>query len=161
MSPPTHSAFACFLSCRFGSLVACSSCSPLMITRNPTTGQVVEKDEQGFFTRNLFENKIFAAFVVALAASIPFSSGLFNDFLAGDGGATVQGFLDLLSSSRFVAVASADLFILTVVAAILIPEDMERRGMEPSKLIAFSTLLLPVLGPTIYLLARPSLDENN
>ena len=131
---------------------------PYMITRTPTSGKVSSSD-LGFFTRNVFESKIFAALATLLAASIPITSGVIPDVLSGNGGELISDFTDIFMSSKFVSVATVDISILTVLVALLIPEDMERRGTEPSPLTGLATLLLPVVGPCIYLLTRESLEE--
>merc|ERR1711966_322249 len=80
----------------------------------------------GFASRNIFENKAFAAALAALAVSIPFTS----DLIGCDFPAVLAGFADLASGSRFVAVASADIAIMSVLAAVLVSEDARRRGWE-------------------------------
>jgi hypothetical protein len=107
----------------------------------------------------VFESKIFAALTTLLALSVPVTSGVIPDIVSGNGADLVSGFVDLLSSSKFVSVATADIAILTLLAALLIPEDMERRGMEPSPAAGFATLLLPVVGPCLYFLLRDELEE--
>ena len=124
-----------------------------MLACSPTRPQL------GFFTKNIFESKIFAALLTLLAASIPFSSGVVSDVILGNGPSLITDFVDLFQSSKFVSVATVDIGILTVLAAVLIPEDMERRGMEPNKAVGLSTLLLPVVGPCVYFLLRDKLED--
>ena len=131
---------------------------PYMITRNPSEGPV-SKSDLGFVTKNVFESKVFAVLVTFLAASIPLTSGVIPDIMNGNGAELVSGFIDLFMSSKFVSVATADIALLTILAALLIPEDMERRGMEPSPIAGLATLLLPVLGPCLYFVLRDELDE--
>ena len=110
----------------------------------------------GFFSRNVFESKIFAGLVSAVALSIPFTSGILNCDLA----ATIAGFSQLFQSSKFVAVSTVDISIMSALAAVLVSEDAKRRGWEDkSTALLAATLLLPVVGPSLYLLARPSLEE--
>jgi hypothetical protein len=114
------------------------------------------KEDLGFFSKNLFENKIFAGILAALVASIPFSSGLFGSDLS----TVVPGYVEMFQNSRFVAVASADIFIMSLVTSGLVAEDAKRRGLEDKAIpAAVATILLPVLGPALYLVARPSLEE--
>ena len=126
---------------------------PYFATRSARTEAPLAPDEDfGFFTRNVFETRAFGVALAALAASIPFSSDLF----AADPSTLISGFLDLASSSRFVAVASADIGIMSVLAALLVSEDAARRGWDDYKVpLAAASLLLPVLGPSLYLAARP------
>ena len=77
-----------------------------------------------------------------------------------DYAAVVGGFIDLLASSRFVAVASIDIILMLIVAATLIHEDCARRGWKERGIaLGAASLLLPVLGPCLYLAARPPLAE--
>ena len=99
---------------------------------------------------------LFGAFLSLVTLSIPFSS----DLLTCDPAATLRGFADLFGSSRFVAVAAADIGLMSVVAALLASEDAGRRGWEDRAPAVFAaSLLLPVLGPSLYLAARPPLPE--
>ena len=64
----------------------------------------------------------------------------------------------MFASSRFVSVATADITILSVIAAALVPEDMRRREMEPNP--AYQALTaVPAIGPCLYLLLRDPLQE--
>ena len=94
----------------------------------------------------------------AITLPIPFSSDLFApDF---DFSAAVDGYVSLAAGSRFVAVAGAYIAIMSVLAAGLVVEDCKRREWEDKAVGAgVTSLLLPVLGPSPYLVARPSLDE--
>ena len=52
--------------------------------------------------------------------------------------------------------ASADIGIMSVLAALLVAEDAARRGWDAYRVpLAAASLLLPVLGPSLYLAARP------
>ena len=128
---------------------------PYFITRTVRTEPVDVKD-LGFASKNIFESKIFAALVSAIAISIPFSSGLF----ACDPSTTLAGFSDLCSSSTFVAVSCLDTAIISGLISVLVSEDATRRGWEDKSLpLLAATLVLPVVGPSLYLLARPSLEQ--
>ena len=84
--------------------------------------------------------------------------GLVSDF---DG--QVQGCIDLFQSTSLVTTSTADSTAMTIAAASLIPEDLERRGIQDdgkANLIAGATLLLPgVIGSTLYCALRPKLQE--
>ncbi|GMH99600.1 hypothetical protein TrVE_jg1802 [Triparma verrucosa] len=132
------------------------SLGPLMITRKAAT-DVSKSEDCGFFTRNVFESKPFAVILTLLAFSVPFTSGLASDFIAGeDFSCLVNGFVDLASSSRFVTVATSDLIVMSAISASLIPEDRERRGMDPTLPIY---ALLPGIGPCIHIFLRDELPE--
>jgi len=116
----------------------------------------VLREDLGFASRNVFESKIFAVLLSALALSIPFSSGI----IGCDFGSVISGYVDLASSSRFVAVASTDIVIMSALAAVLVSEDAGRRGWgDRAPALLAATALLPVIGPCLYLVARPSLEE--
>jgi hypothetical protein len=130
-----------------------------MSTRKVVTE--VSKSDLGWVTSNVLENKIVNWIVVALAFSTFYSTGLLAGMLSDPAG-QIQGYMDLFSSTAICSASSCDLAILTMTAASLIPEDLKRRGMDDSGrayAIAASTLLLPVVGSTIYCALRPSLPE--
>ena len=115
-------------------------------------------EDAGWCTRNIFEQRAFGVVLSALTLSLPFSSGLLAPGL--DYVAVVAAFGDLLSSSRFVAVASVDIVLMLVLAATLIKEDCARRGWAHRGLaLGAGSLLLPILGPCLYLAVRPPLDD--
>lgn len=128
---------------------------PYFATRT-VRDEPAELDDMGFASRTIFESRAFGVVLAALAVSIPFTS----DLIGCDVAATVSGFVDLASGSRFVAVASADIAIMSVLAGVLVSEDAARRGWEDKALpLLAATILLPVVGPCLYLAARPSLEE--
>eukprot|EP00980_Cylindrotheca_fusiformis_P017195 scaffold5294_cov129-Cylindrotheca_fusiformis.AAC.5 len=130
-----------------------------MSTRKQVTD--VSRDDLGWVTKNVLENKIFNWFIVALALSSLYSTG-FIDGLVADAAGQIEGFTKLLSSTAIASASSCDLAILTFTAASLIPEDLKRRGVDDSgksTAIAASTVLLPIVGATIYCALRPSLPE--
>lgn len=101
---------------------------------------------------------MFAALLTLLTLSIPVTTHLAADVASGQFPTVLSGFEELFASSRFVSVATADISILSLLAAYLVPEDMRRRNMEPSS--AFIALAaVPVLGPCLYLVLREPLDE--
>lgn len=128
---------------------------PYFAARSARTDSVIDPEEFGFFTKNVFETRALGVAMAALAASIPFSS----DLLTADPATVISGFQDLAASSRFVAVASADIGIMSVLAAFLVGEDSARRGWGEYRIpLAAASLLLPVLGPSLYLAARPLIE---
>ena len=133
---------------------------PYMMTRKPVTS--VNTDELGWVTLNILENKIFNWFMVIVAMSSLFTTGLLGALLEDFGG-TVSGYADIFSSTAIAGVSSVDFAILCATGASMIPEDLERRGFadkSKANAIAASTLLLPMIGSTIYCALRPPLPEN-
>ena len=114
----------------------------------------LEKEDLGWFSRNVFERRAFGAVLVALILSIPSSSGLLAPEFNWSISAAAFG--ELCSSSRFVSVAVVDQCILAALAAYLVYEDAQRRGWQDKAVtLGVASLLLPLLGPAAYLAARP------
>ncbi|CAM9389117.1 unnamed protein product [Discosporangium mesarthrocarpum] len=67
---------------------------------------------------------------------------------------TVQGYADILSSSRLAAVSTVDFCILNLAIIDVMREDMLRRGVDPTpaKLAQF---IFPVAGPALWTAVRP------
>ena len=132
---------------------------PYVMTRKPVTS--VSSSDLGWFTSNVLENKIFNWFMVAVASSSLFTTGVLNA-LVQDFSGTVQGYVDVFSSTAIAGASSVDFAILCITAATLIPEDLARRGVTDTtkaRVIAASTLLLPMIGATIYCAMRPPIVE--
>ena len=134
---------------------------PYMMTRQPVTEQSVTQQDLGWFTANVLENKVFNWFMVAVAFSSLFTTSLL-DALATDFSGTINGYVDLFSSTAICGASSVDFAILCLTAASLIPEDLRRRGVTDrtqAAAIAASTLALPMIGVTLYCALRPPLPE--
>ena len=126
---------------------------PYLITREPRTDPV-SKSSLGWATRTIFESKIFAGF-----------NALFATFLIGYGAVNfnadaLEGFVTMWrDQSALACVSSCDLAVLSIAMYGAVSEDMKRRGCyDAGKAAAFC--LVPVLGPCVYLVTRPSLPEN-
>lgn len=132
---------------------------PYVTTRKPVTE--VTRADLGWVTKNVLENKVFNWVGVALAASAIFTTGGLTA-LVQDPQGQIQGYVDLFQQTALCSASSVDLAILTLTAASLIPEDLARRGVtdpNKSRAVAASTLLLPVIGATLYCALRPPLPE--
>ena len=133
---------------------------PYFALRSARRGPLDVEGEVGWCTRNIFEQRAFGVVLSLLTLSLPVSSGLFSPGV--DYTAVVTGFGELLTSSRFVAVASIDIVLMLVLAATLIAEDCARRGWADKGLkYGAGSLLLPILGPCLYLAARPPLEKKS
>lgn len=115
-----------------------------------------------WFTTTILENKISAGGLLLLLLYLPVAAHLPDV----PWNAVWSDFLELQQSSRLVAVSCADLMMLHITAAALIPADYalrinpkeqnnddEKRGWK----LAATALLLPFVGPASYLLWRPQL----
>ena len=130
---------------------------PYFALRSARQGPL-DPEEAGWLTRNIFEQRAFGVLLSALTISLPFSSDLFAPDI--DYSAVASGFAELLSSSRFVAVAAIDILLMLALVAALINEDCARRGWSDRGLaLGAASLLLPVLGPCVYLSVRPPLQS--
>jgi len=127
---------------------------PYLILREPRdfVGSVARKD-LGWATRTIFESKIFALFNAAFAA-----------FLIGYGAshadqAAVEGFKTLWAEqSALCCVSSCDLLVLSLAVYGAVAEDQKRRGVfSVAKAAAFAAV--PVLGPCLWLVVRPELED--
>jgi hypothetical protein len=130
-----------------------------MIFRKTPRDEVCS-DDLGWVVRNVFENKLFNCGVVALCL---YQYGLAIDPLLHSLDSVWQGYVDLVTSSKFASVSTVDLIILSTTAASVIPLDLKYRQphVEEGKanLIAASTLFLPVLGVAAYVALRPNLPK--
>jgi len=133
---------------------------PYLMLRDNDDSMITTKSDLGWFTSNVLENKIVNYIVLAIALSVPVTSGVFQPSF--DFGQAYQDYQSMLATSKFVSVSTADLSMLTIVSALLIPDDLKRRGVEDEtkqKLIAAASLLLPVIGGSLYCALRPELSE--
>ena len=97
-----------------------------------------------------------------LAASLALAYGLVS---IPDASAAAAEFGELFATSKLVHVSTIDLGVLSTFAYEPIREDMCRRGWwdedaddnNLARLLAFAAV--PVIGPCVYLLVRPELDD--
>ena len=75
-----------------------------------------------------------------------------------------QGFVDIVSTSRFASVSFVDISILYVASVYLTPRDYVLRKPDASdaeaRAVAAATALLPVVGSALYCALRPKLPES-
>lgn len=128
--------------------------------KGPSKDEVV-LDELNWVTQNIFENKAFNWFQVALF--FYFMVNYAVEPALADSASLVTGFKELTTSSKFACVSSADLTLLSITAAAFIPQDYKLRNPNDASralLIGASTLLLPVLGSALYCALRPRLPQD-
>ena len=124
---------------------------PYLITRAPRP-EPVTKSTLGFVTRNVWESKLNAVALTAFAIWLGYY-GVSN--LSPE---NIAGFAALFKEQSMLAcVSTCDLFVLSLAMSGAIKEDMQRRKVDPSNAVAFASL--PVLGPVLWLLTRPALEE--
>ena len=133
--------------------------APYMIFRG-TPREEVNLSELGWVPKNVFENKLFNWGVVALCL---YQYATAAGPLLVNPAEVIEGYVNLVSTSKFASVSTLDLAILSATAASLIPLDLKYRVPEEkdskANLIAVSTLLFPVLGAALYCALRPKLPE--
>eukprot|EP00240_Pyramimonas_obovata_P015926 CAMPEP_0118928444 /NCGR_PEP_ID=MMETSP1169-20130426/5696_1 /TAXON_ID=36882 /ORGANISM="Pyramimonas obovata, Strain CCMP722" /LENGTH=273 /DNA_ID=CAMNT_0006870419 /DNA_START=24 /DNA_END=845 /DNA_ORIENTATION=- len=113
----------------------------------------VERSSLGFLTRNVLEAKWNAALLLAFATFLAYSAAShFSPEVLAD-------YRNLLSTQALVSVSSADLATLSLMVYFPMVEDMRRRGWEDKTALAAAFTAVPVVGPSLYLLVRPSLEE--
>jgi hypothetical protein len=128
---------------------------PYLIARTPVVNGV-KKSDLGFVTKNILESKVNALFLTAFSAFLYFWA--FSHVL--DAG-VVSEFVTLLTKqSTLACVSTCDLIVLSLVMKTAMQEDLQRRSSSSSSSDANPLFyLLPVLGPSLYLLTRPELEE--
>ena len=137
---------------------------PYFATRGPTRTEAT-KSELGFFTRNLFENRLFGIFTLLLTCASIKGGNAFEAISMYGWETTFQGFIDLVSTNKFCNVSLVDLAMLHGIITLLIPSDYALRttgdddDMNKGKAIAAATFFLPFVGSAAYMATRPSLPE--
>lgn len=113
----------------------------------------VSEGEWNGLASKVFENRLFGAAMTLGATKLAFDAGV---EVAADPASHLAAMKELFWSSTFAHVSTLDLTVLSVVFFGTIGEDMRRRDWYSfPKALAFSAV--PVLGPALYLLARPAL----
>jgi len=116
--------------------------------RNETT----RKSDCGFVTRNIWESKVNAFALVAFATWLLYYGA------SNASAEVVREFGTLVRERSMLAcVSTCDFVVLSLAMADAIGEDMRRRDVDPANALAFASL--PVLGPALWLLARPELED--
>jgi len=131
---------------------------PYLIARTPVINGV-KKSDLGFITKNILESKINALLLTAFSGFLYFwaFSHVFD-------AAVVSEFVTLLTKqSTLACVSTCDLIVLSLVMKTAIQEDLQRRSSSLSSSASSDVnplfYILPVLGPSLYLLTRPELEE--
>ena len=91
---------------------------------------------------------------LAIALSLGTLALLSFGLLKGDWGDFIQQW----QTSRFIHVMSLDFCLLCLLFPALLGDDMARRGLKNSQLF-WVVALLPLVGPLLYLCARPPLPD--
>jgi hypothetical protein len=135
----------------------------LAFRKTPKDSNTFSTQDLGWFTRNLWENKLLnyatVAFgILCLASGAP---GL------EDPVASWNGMLELLGTSRFASVSFADLSLITLILTKEVADDYKIRATDDDNaaskatLIGAATALLPILGAAIYCAVRPSFKDRD
>ena len=124
---------------------------PYLILREPRAAPV-PRSSLGWLARVVLESKPFAALNAAFALFLVAYGVTHADRAAIDGFATLW-----TEQSALCCVSSCDLLVLSLAMVGPAREDAARRGVDPAR--ALACLAVPVLGPCLWLLTRPSLEE--
>ncbi len=116
---------------------------------------IFRKDNPGFVgTKNwvirLWDSRWTAVVIAALAMSL-----LVTGLTQGDW----ADFVRQWQTSRFIHVMSLDFCLLSSLVPTLLVDDMARRGLSDRR-IFWAVALVPLFGPLVYLVLRPSIGTN-
>ena len=116
---------------------------------------IFRKDNPGFVgTKNwvirLWDSRWTAVVIAALAMSL-----LVTGLTQGDW----ADFVRQWQTSRFIHVMSLDFCLLSSLVPTLLGDDMARRGLSDRR-IFWAVALVPLFGPLVYLVLRPSIGTN-
>ena len=136
---------------------------PYLTFRAPPR-DVFVPSEAGWLTNNVLENKLLSWGLVAATVAMPFAVGVVDAILDHRLGVLVDDYTALFASSKLVSASSLDAIILNVAVASLIPRDVTLRQpdvpLEMAQRIGAATLLLPFVGPALYIALRPPLPTS-
>lgn len=142
----------------FSLILLLSHTGPYMMFRKGPREAPVTRSDLGWIVSNILENKLFNLGVLVLCLYQYYTMVV---PLLQDPSGVLSDFQELLQTSKFAAVSSLDLCILTLTGASLIPLDYKYRrpDSENFTLLAATTILLPLLGTALYCAVRPPLPE--
>lgn len=123
------------------------------LTAREVREEPITRSELGWVTRNVLEAKWNAALLVTFAAYLAYNVGANYD------ATQVADFWSLWNSVSLVNVSSVDLCVLSAMVYFPMVEDMRRRGWEDKTSLAPAFCALPVIGPALYILCRPALED--
>lgn len=137
------------------------SMGPYLILRSAPVERKT-RAEMGWFSRDVLENKLFAWSTFGLTILAMVAAGAIDAYQQ-DPVTLWNGFVDLMTTSKFCAVSGMDLALIHVALTTLIPRDYALRNPDaPSDAgvkIAAATFFLPYIGSSLYLALRPSLED--
>jgi hypothetical protein len=138
---------------------------PYLALRAPPVNTIEEKrGPMSWVTINVFENKAFNLFIFLFTLYLPVAANVFGA-LEADPNALWQGFLDIISTSRFASVSLVDIAILYVASVYLTPRDYLIRkpnaSVEEAQAVAAATALVPVVGSALYCALRPKMPQTH
>ena len=133
---------------------------PYLALREPRPAPL-RRSELPWLARYVTESRPYAAGLSVAALAL--LGGLLTMSQPAD---AVADFAELFATSKLVHVSTIDFGILSAFAYEPIREDMCRRGwwddekpLADNDVTRLAAFCVPLLGPAIYLLVRPSLDE--
>jgi hypothetical protein len=135
---------------------------PYLIWRQEPRLQGVTRADLGWVTRHVLESKLFSyVTLAATCGSILLPLGKAVAVGLEDPTALVEGFTQLVSTSKFVGASSLDITILYLTCVALTPGDYRLRNPEATdtqaRQVAALSALFPFIGSAFYLAWRPEL----
>ncbi|KAH7684144.1 hypothetical protein IHE45_05G226700 [Dioscorea alata] len=126
----------------------CYALIPYFVLWNPPPPPV-EEDELGKWPLNFLESKITAAITLAAGLGCVVYAGLANEDVWKE-------FYQYVRESKFIHIMSIDFSLFTAFSPFWVYNDMAARKWKGSWLLPLA--LVPLLGPALYILLRPSLS---
>ena len=99
-----------------------------------------------------FESKVTGVLLTTFSAWLAYFA-----FFSGDFASSLKEYVDLFWTQRLVHVSTIDAAVLSLFVVDPMLEDMRRRNFEGPPAWAFA--VVPIIGPSLYLLARPPLPD--
>jgi hypothetical protein len=134
-----------------------------------------EGDEWSWFTRNLWENRVFHAGILLFLLYLPFGTNALSAINEQGWTSVYEDFQHLIATSRFATISCMDLFLCHMTSVSFIPSDYVLRtarqwpteadsdDIQQARLkgntLALLAALVPFFGPAMYIALRPSLLE--
>jgi hypothetical protein len=136
----------------------------LALRASPVSNIEEKRGSVSWATTNIFENKALNWFIFMFTLYLPVAANVLGALVI-DPDALLQGFVDLVTTSRFASVSLADIALQYAALVYLTPRDYHLRkpeaSVEEARAVAAATAMFPVLGSALYCALRPKLPETS